>query len=202
MSKEQVYIPMTGVDMLHYAKVVTDTTTVYTADTPIRVPGTTEIGFNINAQTGTFHADNGPYATATALGEMDGAVACADVPPKMRSDLYGFDYDEETGEMTASDINSPDTAFLYRIQKSNGAYRYVCIYKAKAAPNEERVQTKGGSINFQTNGFALKAAKRFKDGRFYRILDDDDPNLPEGVTPELIAEKWFSEVDWKISAEA
>lgn len=202
MSKEQVYIPMTGVDMLHYAKVITDTTMAYAADTPIRVPGTTEIGFNINAQTGTFHADNGPYATATALGEMDGAVACADVPPKMRSDLYGFDYDEKTGEMTASDINSPDMAFLYRIQKSNGAYRYVCIYKAKAAPNEERVQTKGGSINFQTNGFALKAAKRFQDGRFYRILDDDDPNLPEGVTPELIAEKWFSEVDWKISAEA
>ena len=80
------------------------------------------------------------------------------------------------------------------------AYRYVTIYKAKAAPNEDRVQTKGGSINFQTNGFALKGSKRFKDGRVDRILDDDDPNLPAGVTPEIIAAKWFTDVEWVIAA--
>lgn len=200
MSKEQVYIPMIGVDMLHYARVTSDTTSDYAAETPIRVHGATEAGFNMNAQAGTFHADNGPYATATALGDVDGAIACADVPPKMRSDLYGFDYDEATGELSAEDINAPDVAILYRTQKSSGAYRYVCIYKAKSVPNEDRVQTKGGSLNFQTNGFSLRIAKRFKDGRLYRILDDDDPNLPAGVTPAIIAEKWFSEVDWEIGA--
>lgn len=200
MAGEQNFIPMIGVDMLHYAKVTSDSTTAYAAEAPIRVHGATEAGFNMNPQTGTFYADNGPYATATALGDLDVAVACADVPPKMRSDLFGFDYNENTGELTAVDLNAPEVAILYRIQKANNAYRYVCIYKAKAVPNEERAQTKGGSINFQTNGFSLKAAKRLKDGRFYRILDDDDPNLPEGVTPKLIAEKWFSEVDWTIAA--
>ena len=200
MSKEQNFIPMVGVDMLHYALVTSDTATAYAADTPIRVHGVTEAGFNMNPQSGTFYAENGPYATATALGDLDVAVACADVPPMMRSDLFGFEYDENTGELAAAELNAQDVAILYRIQKANNAYRYVCIYKAKAVPNEERAQTKGGNINFQTNGFSLKAAKRLKDGRFYRILDDDDPNLPTGVTPELIAEKWFTEVDWTIAA--
>ena len=101
--------------------------------------------------------------------------------------------------MAAGEIKSPDVAIQYRVQKSNGAYRYVTIYKAKAMPNEETVQTKGGSINFQTNGFSMKGAMRLKDGRLMRTLDDDDPNLPSGVTPAIIESKWFTDVDWEIS---
>lgn len=200
MSNEQNYVPMIGVDKLYYAKVTSDTTTTYTAGTPIAIPGLTEAGVNLNPQSSTFYADNGPYAVATALGDCDVAIACADVPPKLRADLFGFDYDASTGELSMDDINPNDVAILYRVQKQNNAYRYVCIYKARATPNEESAQTKGGSINFGTNGFSLKASKRLKDGRLYRLLDDDDPNLPTGVTPALIEEKWFSEVDWAIAA--
>lgn len=200
MANNQNYTAMVGVDMLYYAKVTTDSTTAYAAGTPERIPGLTEAGVNMNPQTGTFYADNGAYDTATGVGDIDVSIACADVPPSLRADLYGFEYDAETGELAASDINAPYVAILYRIMKANGAYRYICIYKAKAVPNEEKASTKGGSINFQANGFTLKAAKRMKDGRYYRILDDDDPKLPAGVTPAVIAEKWFSDVDWTISA--
>lgn len=202
MAGEQKYIPMVGVDKLAYAKVTSNTVSAYTAATPVMVPGLTEAGVNLNPQSSTFYADNGPYENATALGDCDIAIACADVPPQMKSELFGFSYDSETGLVSASDINSPDIAILYRMMKSNGAYRYFRFFVAKAVPNEERAQTKGGSINFQTNGFSLKGAKRLKDGRLYEILDDDDPNLPEGVTPALIAEKWFSEVDWQVAAGA
>ena len=200
MANEQKYIPMVGVDMLYYAKVTTDTQTEYAASTPTRVPGLTEAGINPNAQSSTFYADNGAYDNAVALGDLDIAIACADVPPGLQKDLFGYKYDAETGEMAVSDVNPPYVAILYRIQKSNGAYRYVTIYKAKAVPNEEKAQTKGGSINFQSNGFSLKGAKRLSDGRLYRVLDDDDPNLPAGVTPAIIASKWFSDVGWAISA--
>ena len=197
---EQKYIPMIGVDMLHYAKVTVDTETEYEAETPKRVPGLTEAGFNHNAQGSTFYADNVQYDSAVALGDLDVAVACADVPPGMQNEIYGYEYDKETGELSISEINPPYVALMYRIQKSNGAYRYVTIYKAKAAPNEEKAQTKGGSINFATNGFSMKGAARYLDGKKIRILDDDDPNLPESVTPEVIANKWFTDVKWTISA--
>ncbi len=198
---EQNYVPMIGVDMLHYAIVKTDGVGAYTVGDIKKVPGTTEAGFNMNGQTGTFYADNGAYDTATAVGDFDVSVACADVTPQMKADLYGFDYDEATGELSGSDINAPYVAILYRIQKSNGAYRYTAIYKAKAVPNEEKAQTKGGSINFQANGFTLKAAKRLTDGRYFRQLDSDDPKLPEGVTNAVIESKFFSDIDWTPSSE-
>lgn len=198
--KATTYVPMTGVDMLHYAVVTTDTSTEYAAEDPVPVPGATEVGFNVNAQTGTFYADNVPYATDTALGEIDVAVACADVPPSMRAAIYGYLYDATTGELKEGELKSVAVALMYRIRKSNGAYRYVTIYNAKAAPNEERVQTKGGSINFQTNGFSMKAATRAKDKMIRSILDDDDPKLPTGVTPETIAAKYFTAVGATLTA--
>ena len=141
-----------------------------------------------------------PYATDTALGEIDVAVACADVPPSMRAAIYGYSYDATTGELKEGELKSVAVALMYRIRKSNGAYRYVTIYNAKAAPNEERVQTKGGSINFQTNGFSMKAATRAKDKMIRSILDDDDPKLPTGVTPETIAAKYFTAVGATLTA--
>ncbi len=191
---------MIGVDMLHYAKITKDSAAEYTAETPKRVSGLTEAGFNVNGQSATFYADNGPYETAAGLGEFSAAIACADVTPEMSADIYGYDYNAETGELSVDKLDPPYIAIQYRIQKSNGAYRYVTIYKARAIPNEEKYTTSGGAINFATNGFSLKGAKRMKDGRIYRILDDDDQNLPVGVTPELIAAKWFTSVDWVIAA--
>lgn len=200
MAGVQNYIPMVGVDKLAYAKVTSNTTSAYTAETPKMIPGLTEAGVNLNPQTSTFYADNGAYDTATAMGEFDIAVACADVPPAMKADLFGYGYDSTTGLGSVSDINAPSVAILYRMMKSNGAYRYIRIFSAKAVPNEEKAQTKGGSINFQTNGFSLKGAKRLKDGLYYEMLDDDDPSLPVGVTAALIAEKWFSSVSWEVAA--
>lgn len=199
---EQSYTPMIGVDKLYYALVSSDTTTAYTAGVPVEIPGLTEAGYNLNPQISTFYADNGPYDTASALGDTDVSIACADVPPELKAILHGFTYDDATGEMSTTDINSPSIAIMFRMQKSNGAFRYVTFYKAKAVPNEEKAQTKGGSINFQTNGFTLKAAKRLSDGRILRMLDSDDPNLPEGVTPALIEQKWFTDVDWAIATGA
>lgn len=196
---DQKYVPMIGVDMLHYAKVTLDSTEGYTAEKPVPIPGATEIGFNRNAQLGAFYADNILYDSAVSDGDFDIAVSCADVPPELQSVLFGYDYAE--GEMKGTELKSDYVALQYRIQKSNGEYRYVTIYKAKAVPKEETVTTKGGSLNFQTNGFSLKGAARMKDKAYYRIVDSDDPNLPAGVA-DVLATKWFTDIDWQLSATA
>lgn len=199
--KQTNYLPMTSVDMLHYGKVTGDSSTGITGETPKRILGLTEAGFNRNGSVSTFFADGGPYCTAVAAGEVDGGIACADVPPNLKSELYGDKYDSSTGELLMGDFNSPDVFVQYRIQKSNGAYRYVTVYKCKCVDNSDgKVQTKGGSINFQTNGFAFKAANTIYNGHFCRVLDDDDPKLPTGVTPAIIAAKWFTDINWPISA--
>lgn len=195
MANTQSYVPMVGVDMLHYAKVKTDNT-AYATETPVAVPGATEIGFNQNGSISTFYADNVPYDVAASPGEMDVSIACADVTPQMRADLFGEKYDTTTGLVSGGEMDSPYVAVAYRIQKSNGAYRYVRIFKMKSVPNEQKAQTKGGSINFQTNGFTAKAAARAMDDKVYQTLDSDDPHLPTKVTAATIESKWFTDFTW------
>ena len=202
MAGEQIYMPVIGVEKLHYGKITADSSTAITGEQPKPIPGLTEIGFNRNGQLSTFFADNMAYCTASATGEIDGAVAAADVPPGLANELYGDTYNAETGELLMGDINSPDIFIQYRVKKSTGAWRYVTLYKVKCAPVEQKVTTKGGNINFQTNGFSFKAANTIFNGNFGRILDDDDPNLPEGVTPKLIEDNWFTDVNWQISVGA
>ncbi len=199
----KTYVPMVGVDMLHYGTVTSDSTTEITGTVPTRIFGVTEAGFNRGGSVSTFFAENIAYATAASGGEIDGAIACADVPPNLKSALYGDSYDEQTGELLMGEFDSPITFIQYRIMKSTGAYRYVTVFKCTCVDNSDgKVQTKGGSINFQTNGFAFKAANTMFNGKFARILDDDDPNLPEGVTPAVIAANWFTDIYWKIAAPA
>lgn len=196
------YLPVVSVDMLHYGKLTADTTAEIKGETPKRIHGLTEAGFNRNGSVSTFFADGGPYCTATAGGEIDGAIACADVPPELKSELYGDKYDSQTGELLMGDFNSPEIFIQYRIQKANGAFRYVTVFKCKCVDNSDgKIQTKGGSINFQQNGFAFKASNTLYNGHFCRILDDDDTNLPSNVTPAIIASKWFTDINWKIAAE-
>lgn len=197
---EQIYLPVIGIDNLHYGKVTADSSAAYTGSTPVAIPGMTEAGYNRNAQISSFFADNVTYCTAAGNGEIDGAFAVADVPPKLASDLYGDKYNAETGELLMGEMNPPDVFLQYRIKKSNGAWRYITLYKVKCAPVDQKVVTQGNSINFQTNGFTFKAAYSTYNGSFCRVVDDDDPNLPNGVTAALIAEKYFTEANWEISA--
>ena len=200
-TNEQTYLPMVGVDMLHYAKITADTASAFSTATPISVPGATEVGFNQNGTVSTFYADNKPYDTATAPGDLDVAVACADVTPAMRADIYGDTYGAD-GLLSGGELNAPYIAWAYRVMKSNGAYRYVRVFKTKAIPNDQKFQTKGGSINFQTNGFSAKGACRALDGQAFEMLDSDDPKLPSGVTPAIIEQKWFSDFSWRPSTNA
>ena len=199
---EQVYLPMIGVDKLYHGRVLTDTALGITGEVPKAIPGLTEVGFNTNAKLASFFADNGSYEVAGTNGELDGGIAIADVPPYLAAELFGDSYDETTGELLGGEINPPYEFIQYRVKKSSGAYRYVTIFKIKCVPNADKVNTTGGSINFQTNGFAFKAVNTLFSGDFKRTLDDDDPNLPEGVTPEIIADNWFTDIFWAIEAVA
>lgn len=167
---EQNYMPVKGVDMLYYGTVTADTAEGYTGATPKRIPGLVEIGFNTNPQTGTFWADNGPYASAADIGETEVTISCADLPPSVRAEILGQGYDNTTGVYTGGSPVPPYIFIQYRLQKFNGAYRYVTVLKAIAAENSRTNTTYSGSINAQTFGITCKAVKSINYDALYRIL--------------------------------
>ena len=80
-----------------------------------------------------------------------------------------------------------------RSQKSSGAYRYLRLLKTTFSVPDITSQTKESTVSFQTQSVSGKNALRVFDGMGFEFIDDDDPNLDETVTPEVLAEEWFKD---------
>lgn len=189
-------LPAIGVDAFYYALMTSDTSadTKPVYDASERVPGLVSVAFNPNAQTGTFYADNGPYAAAAQLGEISLTVGLADIPPDIRAIWFGQPY--EGGVLQGTQINPPDMAVGYRIKLSDNHYRYFWFLKCKATPPSETTNTQGSSISFQSGTITITCVIPVSYDAAWRMLDDLDPNLPVGVTPAMIGSAWFSDPLW------
>ena len=192
---ESTFMPKIGVDEFWFALLDKDKP----GDEPVyqksvKVPGTVSVGFNPNSQTGTFYADNGPYVSAAQTGDLVATVGLADIPPEVRAVWFRQDY--EDGILSEGQIKPPDMAVGYRVKKANNAYRYIWLLKGKAAPPSETTNTKNNSISFQSDSITINCAMLISKGIYRRVLDEDDPNLPDGVTPKMIAETWFTDPMW------
>ena len=189
-------MPKIGVDMFAFALLKTDPVDgLPTYGEVVRVPGTVQVGFNPNSQTGTFHADNSAYATTAQTGDLALSVGLADIPPPLRAIWFGQKY--ENGVLSEGQINPPDMAIGYRIKKANGAYRYIWILKAKAAPPAESNDTQGSSVSFQSDSITFNCAALVSTGLFRRVLDDNDPGLSPGTNPATIRAGWFTGPLWE-----
>ena len=98
---------------------------------------------------------------------------------------------------------APEGALGFRTLKSDGTYKYCWLLKGVFTDPEEENETKGDSINFQSDeltGSFAKVNKKFtvqdtinsgsKEVQPWRVMVDAGA---EGVSEELIA-AWFSEV--------
>lgn len=188
-------LPKIGVDMFGYAALTKDEPGAAPEyDESVMFPGLVNIGYNQNAQTGTFNADNGAYATASQIGNPDITIGLADIPPEVRADWFGMEH--KHGLLRERQINAKEIAVAYRVKKSNGAYRYFWVLKTKPTPANENAETKGDSISFQSDTITLAGSMLASYGEYRFILDDDDADLPKDVNAKTIEENWFTSPLW------
>ena len=188
--------PKIGVDELWFAKLVKDIAGEEPEyDVPMKMPGAVSVAFNPNSQSAPFYADNVVYASAAQTGDLTATLGIADAPPEVRAIWFGLQY--ENGVLLEGQINPPDMAFAYRVKKSDNAYRYFWLMKSKASPPSETINTQGSSMSYQTDSVTVNCAVLQSLGIYRRVLDDDDPNLPEGTTPAMIYENWFTSPLWE-----
>lgn len=142
-----------GCDNLVYALMnVEDTaTTAPTYDAVKPAPGVISVNINPNSSQETLFADDGPMETATTLGKIDVEINKAELTPENKADLLGHQIDANGGVVYGDSDVPPWVAIGFRTLKSNGNYRYVWLYKGKFTDPEDNNETKGDSINFQTD---------------------------------------------------
>lgn len=156
-----------------------------TYETPVRIAGAISANVNPNASNETLFADDGPYETASTIGQISLELNVADLPLPVQAVLLGHTYSNGIMIRKSSDV-PPWVAIGFRSLKSNGKYRYTWLTKGKFALPEQGNETKGDSVNFQTPTITGSFVKRDCDDEWERHADEDD----EDFTPTL-AQKWF-----------
>lgn len=142
-----------GCDHLVYAEMTTeDTATSAPVYGEVKAaPGVISVNINPNASQETLFADDGPMETATTLGKIDVEINKAELTTENKADLLGHQIDANGGIVYGDSDVPPWMAIGFRTLKSNGKYRYVWLYKGKFTDPEDNNETKGDSINFQTD---------------------------------------------------
>lgn len=194
-----------GCDNLVYALMTTeDTATSAPAYGEVKsAPGVISVNINPNASQETLFADDGPMETATTLGKIDVAINKAELTAENKADLLGHTIDDKGGVVYGDSDVSPWVAIGFRTLKSNGNYRYVWLYKGKFTDPEDNNETKGDSINFQTdtiNGQFVKLNNQLeikgKKVRLWKYEIDGDSESADKTTMD----SWFESVTMPVAS--
>ncbi|MEG1543473.1 MAG: hypothetical protein RR382_02960 [Tannerellaceae bacterium] len=177
-----------GLRDVHYAIITNDDATGTTYETPVRIAGAISANVNPNTASATLFADDGPYDSATTLGEIELELNMADVPPSVSAVMLGHTYSNGLLVKKSSDT-PPYLAIGYRSLKSNGAYRHTWLYKGKFTDGEQNNSTKGDDIEYQTPTLKGAFVKRAFDDAWQMEADSDDVNISGSVITD-----WFTAV--------
>lgn len=175
-----VYVPMTTED-------TTEAAPVY--GTVVPAPGVMSININPNGSQETLFADDGPMETASTLGKIEVEIQKAELTTQNKADLLGHEIDSKGGLIYSDNDVSPWVGIAFRTLKSNGKYRYVWLYKGKFTEPEDANETKGDSINFQSDtisGQFTRLNKAYtvngKTGRPWKYEMDQDNESADATT--------------------
>ena len=142
-----------GCDNLVYATMTTEDT----ASTPPaygevkQAIGVMSLNISPNGAQETLFADDGPMETASTLGRIEVEIQKNELTTENKADLLGHQIDAK-GALVYGDSDIPPwVAIGFRTLKSNGNYRHVWLYKGKFTEPEDSNETKGDSINFQSD---------------------------------------------------
>ena len=178
-----------GLRNLVYAKMLTDPaygTGQATYEAPKPIAGAISANVNPNASTETLFADDGPFESATTIGQIEVELNVADLPLEVQAELLGHTYQNGVLIRKAGDV-PPWVAIGFKSLKSNGKFRYTWLAKGKFTIPEQNNQTKGDSIEFQTPTIVGSFVKRECDDEWERHIDEDDANFTT-----TMAQNWFN----------
>lgn len=164
-------------------------------------PGVMAININPNAGQETAFFDDGPGDTATSLGAIEVEIEKNQLTTVNKADLLGHLIDEKGGLVFGGQDTPPWVAIGFRTLRSNGKYRYVWLYKGKFMEPEDNNETKGDTIDFQSEtitgnfvkiDYMLKA--KGKDGSTKEVQPWKYEADEENEDTEELINKWFDKV--------
>ena len=116
--------------------------------------------------------------------ELTFSTSMADVPLTIQEMIFGNQIDDNGVLVRTASDRPPYFAVGFKSEKSDGAFRYVWLYKVRAKPMTESYKTKEGkTITRQNGSVEWTAIKRTHDGRYQAVADEGQ----NGFTSEKAA---------------
>ena len=107
--------------------------------------------------------------------ELTFSTSMADVPLAIQEMIFGNQIDDNGVLVRTASDRPPYFAVGFKSEKSDGAFRYVWLYKVRAKPMTESYKTKEGkTITRQNGSVEWTAIKRTHDGRYQAVADEGE----------------------------
>ena len=105
--------------------------------------------------------------------ELSFTTRLADLPLVIQEMIFGNQIDDNGVLVRTATDKPPYFAVGFKSEKSDGAFRYVWLYKVRAKPMTESYKTKEGkTITRQNGSVEWTAIKRTHDGRYQAVADE------------------------------
>ncbi|ERN54323.1 major tail protein [Alkalihalophilus marmarensis] len=164
-------------------------------DTPVSLAPALLANITPNVSSTTMYGNNRAIHSMMSMGDIDVEIGVSDLNSEQYALLLGKTINEDGVIEDTSKDSSPYVALGFCADKAEGGNRYVWLYKGRFMLPSESHNTKGESIEYQTETITAKFVTR-ADGKWRARVDSDDEN----VNPSVI-DSWFEQVYEPTSAE-
>ncbi|MFD2442933.1 major tail protein [Bacillus sp. CGMCC 1.16607] len=175
-----------GLKNAYYSVITEGADGSYTYETPVRVPGATQLALAPKGEQTDFYADDILYYTTSANQGYDTTLTVANIPEKFRTDVLG-----ETLHVTDKTLTEKNTAkskkiaFLFEFDGDVKATRHV-LYSCSVSRPGMGSSTKTTSSEPGTTELSLVAGPRPSDGVVKRSTSAE--------TPASVYDAWYTNV--------
>ena len=128
-----------------------------------------------NADPDKQYADDIEFDVLYPDPELSFKTKMADVPLQIQEMIFGNQIDDNGVLVRTASDRPPYFAVGFKSEKSDGAFRYVWLYKVRAKPVTENYATKEGkSITRQTGEVEWTAIRRTHDNQYQAVADEEE----------------------------
>lgn len=145
-----------GLKNAHYAEVTFASDGTPTFGTPVAIPGSVSLSLSKSGDTYTFYADDGSYFELGDNASYDGDFVLAMIPDALRVLALGETMDGKNVLVEGANPAKGHFALLFEFTGDEKAIRHV-LYNCTASENTLEGQTKGESIEVQTETLTISA---------------------------------------------
>lgn len=157
-------------------------------EVPVKLAKAIEATITPNVNNTTLYADDQASEVAEALGDVDVELTIDDLSSASYALIMGKTAKADGVIVDTSNDVAPYLALGFRSLKSNGAYRYIWLYKGKFSIPTDSYATKGDQVDFQNQTISGKFVAN-DDGEWRARVDSDDVNADATVIDD-----WFKAV--------